>query len=140
MPVPARLREAVIRRARRRCEYCHLAQEGQEATFHVDHIVPIVANGPTTSDNLALACVSCSLRKAARVSAIDPETGEFFRLYHPRQDRWEDHFQWAGTEIVGLTPTGRATIALLRLNRELIVALRKEEAFMGRHPPQMESD
>jgi hypothetical protein len=29
---------------------------GQEATFHVDHVVPVIAGGPDTGDNLALAC------------------------------------------------------------------------------------
>jgi len=38
--VPARLRRLVVRRAANRCEYCQLAQVGQEATFHVDHIIP----------------------------------------------------------------------------------------------------
>ena len=53
-------------RAGGRCEYCGLAQEGQEATFHIDHIMPRAAGGPTVAENLAVACVSCSLRKAAR--------------------------------------------------------------------------
>jgi hypothetical protein len=30
-----------------------LAQTGQEATFHVDHVVPVVAGGQSTSENLA---------------------------------------------------------------------------------------
>ncbi len=55
--------------------YCGLSQEGQEATFHVDHVVPVNAGGPDTGDNLALACVSCSLRKAARQTAVDPTSG-----------------------------------------------------------------
>jgi 5-methylcytosine-specific restriction endonuclease McrA len=49
-------------------QYCHLAQKGQEATFHVDHILPKAVGGRTTAANLALACVSCSLRKEARRS------------------------------------------------------------------------
>lgn len=35
-------------------------------------IHPSVAKGPTVEDNLALACVSCSLRKGARMTAVDP--------------------------------------------------------------------
>jgi 5-methylcytosine-specific restriction endonuclease McrA len=61
--IPAWLRRQVVFRAGGRCEYCGLAQEGQEATFHVDHIVPRAAGGPTEADNLALACVSCLLRR-----------------------------------------------------------------------------
>ncbi|MEP0982691.1 HNH endonuclease signature motif containing protein [Leptolyngbya sp. FACHB-17] len=64
--IPASLRRFVIQRADNRCEYCRISQVGQAATFHIDHIVPVVAGGETIADNLALACVSCSLRKGAR--------------------------------------------------------------------------
>jgi 5-methylcytosine-specific restriction endonuclease McrA len=73
--IPTFLRRLVIRRADGRCEYCHLSQAGQEATFHIDHIIPVSAGGKTVAENLALACVSCSLRKSARLFAIDPQTG-----------------------------------------------------------------
>ena len=59
MAIPANLRRQVITRAANCCEYCGLAQTGQEATFHIDHVVPVVAGGQSTSENLALACVSC---------------------------------------------------------------------------------
>jgi 5-methylcytosine-specific restriction endonuclease McrA len=61
--IPAALADLVRLRARGRCEYCQLSQLGQEAAFHIDHIIPRAANGPTVETNLALACVSCSLRK-----------------------------------------------------------------------------
>ncbi|MFM6201060.1 MAG: HNH endonuclease [Dolichospermum sp.] len=47
----------------------------------MDHIIPVVAGGATTSDNLALACVSCSLRKSARQSVTDPETQKILEKY-----------------------------------------------------------
>src|SRR5437763_5634289 len=99
--IPARLRRLVIRRAAGRCEYCGLAQEGQEATFHIDHIVPQAAGGRTTLDNLALSCVSCSLRKGARRSGPDPQTGRTIPLFHPRRQRWGEHFRWQGVTVVG---------------------------------------
>lgn len=133
--IPARLRRTVIRRAGNRCEYCRLAQDGQEATFHIDHIVPITAGGPTKADNLALACVSCSLYKAARQSAVDPETGREFPLYNPREQLWYDHFRWDGIRVAGISETRRATIAALRMNRPLILAIRQEETVRNRHPP-----
>jgi hypothetical protein len=133
--VPARLRRLVVRRAGRRCEYCGLAQEGQEATFHIDHIIPRAEGGATAAENLALACVSCSLRKEARRSAVDPETGRSVTLFHPRRQRWARHFRWDGVAVVGLTATGRATVAALQMNRPLILAIRREEALRGRHPP-----
>jgi 5-methylcytosine-specific restriction endonuclease McrA len=67
--IPGALRNLVIERAGSRCEYCGLSQRGQAATFHIDHVIPLAAGGPTTPENLALACVSCSLRKAARQAA-----------------------------------------------------------------------
>ncbi|MHB1557242.1 MAG: HNH endonuclease [Isosphaeraceae bacterium] len=91
-------------RAGDRCEYCGLSQAGQEAAFPVDHVVPRVAGGPTELDNLALACVSCSLRKWARRSAPAPETGEDTPLFSPRAQAWSDHFRWGGSG-------GRATDA-----------------------------
>ncbi|MBS1808741.1 MAG: HNH endonuclease [Acidobacteria bacterium] len=131
---PAFLRKLVIRRAKNRCEYCGLSQAGQEATFHIDHILPLASGGKTTADNLALACVSCSLRKSARERAADPQTGKEVALFHPRRDQWAAHFRWEGVQLLGLTATGRATIAILELNRTLILAIREEEIILGRHP------
>ena len=73
MTIPADARRQVIRRAEDRCEYCGLSRAGQEALFHVDHVVPVTAGGTAALDNLALACVSCSLRKGARQQAPDPK-------------------------------------------------------------------
>jgi len=133
--IPARLHRLVVQRAGGRCEYCGLSQAGQEATFHVDHIVPKADRGPTRADNLALACVSCSLRKEARRSAIDPVSGRKIALFHPRRQRWRDHFRWAGVRILGLTPTGRATLSALRMNRPLILAIREGEVMRNRRSP-----
>lgn len=131
---PASLRRAVIDRAGNRCEYCQLAQDGQEATFHIDHVQPLALGGESTVENLALACVSCSLRKGVRASATDRESGTSAPLFHPRQHVWSEHFRWDGVTLVGTSPTGRATVAALVMNRPLILAIRGEEAALGRHP------
>jgi hypothetical protein len=132
--VSATMRAAVILRAGQRCEYCGLAQAGQEAAFHIDHILPRAAGGATTEENLALACVSCSLHKAAKQIAIDSESGEEITLFNPRTQKWTDHFRWDGEHVVGLSATGRVTITTLKMNRPLILAIRKEESVRGRHP------
>ncbi len=134
--ISATLRRLVIERAKNRCEYCGLSQQGQEATFHVDHIMPLIEGGETIPENLALACVSCSLRKAARVSGLDPGTKDPCRLFHPRQDSWLEHFRWEGVRVLGVTAVGRTTIDALRMNRELILAIRDVETVLGRHPPE----
>jgi hypothetical protein len=133
--IPASLRRFVIQRADNRCEYCGISQIGQVATFHIDHVVPVVAGGTTTAENLALACVSCSLRKGARQAFKDLETGEVVSVFHPRQQIWKEHFDWNGVQVFGLTATGRATIEALALNRLTMLVIRAEEELLGRHPP-----
>ncbi len=135
MTIPAVARRQVIRRAEDRCEYCGLSQAGQEALFHVDHVVPVTAGGTAALENLALACVSCSLRKGARQQAPDPKTGEALSLFHPRREVWGRHFRWNGVLLLGLTPTGRAAVAALSMNRPLALAIRQEEVIRHRHPP-----
>jgi hypothetical protein len=133
--IPASLRRFVTQRADNRCEYCGISQLGQVATFHIDHIIPVVVGGETSAENLALACVSCSLRKGARQSIEDSQTGEITSIFNPRQQIWKEHFSWNGVEIFGLTVTGRATIEALDLNRATMLAIRAEEDLLGRHPP-----
>jgi hypothetical protein len=133
--IPAGIRRVVRNRAKGRCEYCGLSQEGQEATFHIDHVIPLAAGGQTTAENLALACVSCSLRKAARQTVIDPQTEEEVAVYNPRRDSWAEHFRWEGVRLAGQTTTGRATVAALDMNRPLMLSIRQEEVNLGRHPP-----
>jgi hypothetical protein len=129
------LRRNVIQRADNRCEYCGLSQEGQEATFHVDHILPLAAGGKTEAENLALACVSCSLRKGARHLIVDPETGTAVRIFNPRANRFETHFARREARISGITAVGRATVAALGFNQPLTLAARDAQRRLKRYPP-----
>jgi hypothetical protein len=133
--IPVSLRRFVIQRANNHCEYCGISQVGQVATFHIDHIITSVAGGETKEENLALACVSCSLRKGSRQNLKDLETGEVVLIFNPRQQRWMEHFIWDGVRVVGLTATGRITLQALDLNRPTMLAIRTEEVLLGRHPP-----
>ncbi len=130
--ISAFLRKLVVRRAENRCEYCRLSQKGQEATFHIDHIFPVASGGETVAENLALACVSCSLRKGAKETVIDPETKKEVPIFHPRKETWKEHFDWNSVKIIGITETGRATVKALNFNRPLILAIREEEILLGR--------
>lgn len=132
--IPAFLRALVIRRANNHCEYCHLSQVGQEATFHIDHIIPVNSGGETISENLGLACVSCSLRKSAKEKIVDTASAETVDFFNPRADIWKEHFEWVGLKIAGITSKGRATVEELNLNRSLILAIREEEMLLGRKP------
>jgi hypothetical protein len=134
--VSAALLKLARERARHRCEYCHLPQSSQEAVFHIDHIRPRSVGGPTKANNLALACVTCSLRKGARTQARDPLSGELVSLFHPRRERWAEHFYWTtSSRLFGRTSTGRATIAALGMNRPAIVAIRKALVRLGAWVP-----
>ncbi len=134
-PIPPALLGAVRRRAHDRCEYCLLPQRTQEATFHADHIKPRKEGGTTSIDNLALACVTCSLKKAARTHALDPRTDAIVPLFHPRRDRWDAHFRWTTRwRVIGKTPTGRATVQALAMNAPRVVRIRQVLALLGEFP------
>ena len=136
--IPENIQRQVRQRANGLCEYCHTIEKWQYVRFTLDHIIALFAGGTNELDNLALACFHCNRGKWHRLVGVDPETGVMTALYNPRQDKWEDHFIWSvnGTEIIGLTATGRATIALLRLNRERILNIRLADVDIGRHPPK----
>jgi len=105
--------------------------------FSVDHITPRSREGISSLDNLALACQGCNNHKYFRTEGTDPVTGSVTPLFHPRRHYWHDHFAWSNdaTQIVGLSPTGRVTVAVLRLNREGLVNLRRILVAAGEHPP-----
>lgn len=87
------------------------------AAHEIDHIISKKHGGSDEADNLALSCALCNKRKGSDLTSIDPDTGQIVPLYHPRQDSWSEHFQLYEAQFIGLTPTGRATIQLLQLNR-----------------------
>ena len=111
------LRSLVRHRAGNVCEYCRLPQGAAPIVrFHIEHIVARQHGDVTDADNLALACGKCNYHKGPNIAALDPEDGQLVRLFNPRRDRWEDHFSWDGSTIVGQTPIGRATVELLAMN------------------------
>lgn len=73
---------------------------------------------------LALACDRCNAYKGPNLTSIDPETDAMVPLFHPRMDRWEDHFEVRGGHVCGKTQVGRATVRLLNMNAPRRVELR----------------
>src|SRR5262249_54248293 len=106
--------------------------------FVTEHIVPRSRGGSHRPSNLAFACQGCNSFKYTSTEALDPVSGENVALFHPRPDAWRDHFAWSDdlTEILALTPTGRATIACLELNRAEVVNLRRLLLLVAQHPPE----
>lgn len=136
--IPKALRRRVAERGRYRCEYCLTQEEVTGNEMDVDHILPEALGGPTTAENLCLACTKCNEYKGDQVIANDPLTGELVPLFNPRQQHWNDHFAWApeGDTVQGLTPTGRSTVEALKLNRERLVRARGKWVQVGWHPPK----
>ncbi len=112
--------KALVReRAGHRCEYCQLQQDDSPlAVLHIEHIIPKKHGGTDDTDNLALACIDCNLHKGSNLTGIDPETDEIRELFHPRRQQWEEHFEWKGIFIVGLTAIGRTTIRVFNMNSD----------------------
>ena len=104
----------------------------------LDHIIPEAAGGQAVWENLCVACHSCNEFKGAQVEAEDPLTDKRAPLFHPRRQRWREHFCWSedGSTLVGLTPTGRVTVVALHMNHPLIVEARRRWAIVGWHPPR----
>jgi hypothetical protein len=111
------IRAQVRTRARDCCEFCGLGQERELFfTFHVEHIIARQHRGADDLENLALACYHCNLHKGTNLTSLDPQTGELTALFHPRLQRWSDHFLMNGTLVTGTSAVGRTTVALLKMN------------------------
>lgn len=130
------LRQAVSLRAHGCCEYCKSQARFATETFAVEHVIPRHLGGATELSNLAFSCFGCNSHKYTKIKAIDPQTGKETPLFHPRQQVWREHFAWdqAYTVIVGLTDVGRATVALLQMNRPELLNLRRVLYLVNEHP------
>ncbi len=135
--VTAQQKKVVAERANGCCEYCRSQVRFAIQPFSIEHIIPRSAGGETVLDNLALSCQGCNNHKYNKIEGRDPVSGDLVPLYHPRKQRWSEHFAWNGefTRIIGLTSTGRSTVEVLQLNREGVVNLRRVLYGMGEHPP-----
>lgn len=136
--IPTTLRRDIREHFDNCCAYCRSAEALTIVTFEIEHIVPYSAGGPSLFGNLCLACPSCNRYKSTHQQAIDPESQEQVRLFHPQQDVWGQNFFWLedGSVLEGRTPTGRATIAALKMNRPQLVRLRRLWIKLGKHPPE----
>jgi len=126
----------VARRAGHRCEYCRAPKVIFNFPFEVEHIVPRASGARESEPELALACRSCNVHKAARTTGTDSHSGAIVRLFNPRRDHWSEHFQAvAGSgEILGLTAIGRATIQHLNMNDEAQKTARQQWARLRLFP------
>ena len=127
-------RTQVWARADYRCEYCRLHQDHSELVHHVEHIVARKHGGTDDLENLCIACERCNLFKGSDLAGIDPETGQLERLFDPRSQAWEEHFELRGAFIVGKTPIGRTTVRVLSMNAGQRLQLRAVLVSQGLYP------
>jgi hypothetical protein len=102
-----------------------------------DHLIPRAAGGTTREENLWLACCRCNGFKDVQTHARGPHNAELVALFNPCQQVWLDHYAWSedGTEIVGKTPRGQATVAALKMNKAEIVVAPRSWVSVGWWPP-----
>lgn len=137
--IPPAVLERVRQAAGFRCGYCHTQQKYLGARLEIDHIKPLAKGGTDDESNLWLAWPICNGHKSDKTTALDPETGQSEALFNPRTQVWTDHFMWEAdyVHLLGLTSTGRATIAALHLNDDpdTLIA-RMNWVSAGWHPPK----
>jgi hypothetical protein len=114
--IEAALREFVRFRAAGFYEYCRISERFTLAEHEIDHVIAVKHGSRTSAENLALSCTVCNRFKGSDIASIDSNTGQLTPLFHPRLDRWDDHYEFRNGEIIGLTARGRVTVRLLRMN------------------------
>jgi hypothetical protein len=105
--------------------------------LEIEHTIPTTRGGTDEEENLWLACRMCNNFKGTQTHAVDPLTGRRVRLFNPRKQRWSRHFLWSadGTQVIGWTAAGRATVVALQLNNVIAVMVRRAWVSAGWHPP-----
>jgi hypothetical protein len=133
----AALADIVRERANNCCEYCQLPQPFSSTRFQIDHIIAEQHGGGTLAGNLAFACLADNNHKGPNLAGIDPKTGKRAWLFNPRRHKWARHFRWQGPVLIGRTPVGRATVAVLAINLPHRVAQRAALIAEGVFPPEV---
>jgi hypothetical protein len=133
--IPEPLRQEVAVRAKRRCEYCRLHEDNSYYTHEIDHIYAEKHGGETAADNLCIACFYCNRHKGSDLCSLDPETRSVVALFHPRRDKWRDHFRLNDDTgiIEPLTAHGRVTERVLRFNQNDLVLDRVRLVALGEY-------
>jgi hypothetical protein len=128
------IRRDVRNRAGGKCEYCLLNERYGMKPHEIDHIIAEKHGGETALENLCLSCLDCNRYKGSDLCSFDAMSGNIINLYHPRRDGWEEHFQISDAIVQPLTPIGRVTARLLRINDVERVDERTKLLRIGRYP------
>jgi hypothetical protein len=132
--INADLRRLIVLRADHLCEYCLIHEDDTFWGCEVDHIISEKHGDPTTAYNLAYACLFCNRAKGSDIGSICWRGGEFSRFFHPRTDRWFDHFTLSGVEIIPRTNIGEVTARILGFNHPDRLLERRTLQAVNRYP------
>lgn len=132
--VGEQVRRLVETRAQWACEYCLIHEDDTFFGCEVDHVISQKHDGPSDPENLAYACLPCNRQKGSDIASIHWLTGELVRFFHPRRDRWTDHFRIEGPAIVPKTEVGEVTARILRMNDPDRILERETLIELGRYP------
>lgn len=137
--IPAEVKARVRASARHRCGYCLAHQRYMLLVLEMEHIIAKAKGGSDDESNLWLSCRLCNNGKGTQTHARDPLTGRRVKIFNPRTQCWYRHFKWSedGTEIIGRTASGRATVVALNLNNEIALVVRRNWVRAGWHPPTL---
>ncbi|WP_083421932.1 HNH endonuclease [Arsenicibacter rosenii] len=130
--IPEKVRQQVVLRAGSRCEYCRIHSDDLFLSFEIDHIIPVKHGGSNDLDNLALACPHCNQHKGSDFATI--LENDIVRLFNPRTDNWDEHYQVTNGLIASHTKIGTASIKIFRFNHPDLVILRQLLIQLGRYP------
>ena len=117
------LRDTVRARYQFRCGYCGVSETHVGAKMTVDHFRPRSQDGDDSADNLVYSCHACNEFKGDYWRA-EPN----LQLLHPLLDTMAEHFREQDDYMLhALTERGANHIRILQLNREELVAHRREQ-------------
>lgn len=135
--IAEKLKKKIRLAAKNRCGYCLLPQSLNPSLLEIEHILPTAKNGTDAEENLWLACRLCNGYKGAQTEAIDPKTKNSAQIFNPRNQIWDEHFEWNAEKIIGKTACGRVTVKALKLNNEIVLPIRKKWIAAGWFPPKI---
>jgi hypothetical protein len=132
--ISPKIRKLVAERAAFRCEYCGVHEEDMFYSYQVEHIISLKHDGSSELSNLAYACSICNQNKGSDLGTFLPGSPRLIRLYHPRRDKWNKHFEVEDGVIEPKTKIGAATIKVLGLNEPDRIILRQVLTEANRYP------
>ena len=129
--ISEKLRQQIAKNANFKCEYCLTPEYFLATTFHIDHIISIKHGGKTILQNLAYACPHYNQNKGSDIASYTDED-ELVRLFNPRKDFWNEHFEVKESgNVSALSSIGEVTINMLSFNQIERVIFRKSLIEIG---------